>query len=440
MKKAMKFGLILSQLLMIASCSNIQEKIQPKEQEKEEQKEENKGQKNQPQEEIVGSLVYNSPVHNTAQNLDSDLVSRTGYLAIKDLSSKLSSSEKTNYVLSPASYLLAVSGLASVSEGFDNDAFGLSENAIDDVYELLDKWNFDDSSSYSVNTFKSAILHQQIGSKYEFDDEKRVEFGQKYVSTMVSDLSSYTSDAESFFKDKVGLNLPVPSGQFSNDGGVSTYSGMTIKDYDLENKYGETKRQFVLDDGTELELKSKSLGSYSEPRHSRYYKNDSYQVFKFTVHYTEMIVVLPNEGISINSIDVAEAYQNYINSENSVYYYGYIPFFHVKTEEEDITSVLTKKMTGSEKLYSKLLKDNVTNDLEVHDVLQSNDFEFDKQGITGESITVINGMTGSGEGSTKKEDEEDKHPIEINVNRSFYAISTNNDFPLFVSKVNDPSK
>ena len=65
-------------------------------------------------------------------------------------------------------------------------------------------------------------------------------------------------------------------------------------------------------------------------------------------------------------------------------------------------------------------------------VLQTSDFEFNRYGVSGESITVM-------EFATSPEPEEHE-VIELKVDRPFYAISLKDDFPLFVNKVNDPSK
>lgn len=71
-----------------------------------------------------GSIVYKSINNSEIQNLDKDVVSRTGYKAIEDLASYFEYSESKNYILSPASYLLAEAGLVSVSDGCNNNAFG----------------------------------------------------------------------------------------------------------------------------------------------------------------------------------------------------------------------------------------------------------------------------------------------------------------------------
>lgn len=127
---------------------------------------------------------------------------------------------------------------------------------------------------------------------------------------------------------------------------------------------------------------------------------------------------------------MSEAYKKYIDEGESKDAYGYIPFFHAKTEGEYITSALTNKLTGNETFYSKLLKDSVVNDLSISNVIQSSDFEFNKYGVSGESITAI--VLGGSMAPVETE------TIEINVNRSFYAISLKDDFPIFVSMVLDP--
>jgi hypothetical protein len=119
---------------------------------------------------------------------------------------------------------------------------------------------------------------------------------------------------------------------------------------------------------------------------------------------------------------------------NKQYYdaVGYVPYFHLKTFKEDLTYAMKSKLTGQEVLFSKLLADDVHNNLTLSSILQTSDFEFNRYGVSGESITVMGNY-----GSPAPEEHE---VIELKVDRPFYAISLKDDFPLFVNKVNDPSK
>ena len=63
----------------------------------------------------------------------------------------------------------------------------------------------------------------------------------------------------------------------------------------------------------------------------------------------------------------------------------------------------------------------------IDSIIQSNDFEFNKYGVSGESITAIP--------TVGKSAPADEKPLDLSVNRPFYAFSLKDDFPLFINKV-----
>lgn len=381
---------------------------------------------------IVGDLKHNAIKNDTIQKLSSDIVTRTAYKSIKDICSYfMDDSLKENYVLSPASYLLAVSGLISVSGGFDNSSFGLSEEAMSDVSELLNSWNFEynKKSRGSYCYFKSAILHQQVGDTYKFDEEKRDTLNSKHISTLVSSSNRYKTEARNFFHNQIGMTLDIPESTIKD--GVITYGGLVMKDYVADGLRSDDN-SFTTYDNRNMTTSTYVFGNESDGDSIYYYKDSNYQVFQTYIEHTSMLIVLPDEGVDIHSIDVAQAYQNYQDNKDIVYVYGYVPYFHIKTENQNITKSLKSKLKGSETFYSKLLKDDVNNDLSVSFVLQSSDFEFNKYGVSGQSITAI-GLDGSNM-PIKNPDS-----IPLYVNRPFYSISIKDGFPVFVSMVLDPS-
>ena len=60
----------------------------------------------------------------------------------EQLDNYLKDENNEDYVIPPASFLLAVSGLSAVSDNFSNDEFGLVD-AEQDVKDLLTAWNFE---------------------------------------------------------------------------------------------------------------------------------------------------------------------------------------------------------------------------------------------------------------------------------------------------------
>lgn len=381
----------------------------------------------------VGDLMHSEIKSAKLEELSSNTVKRTAYKAIEDLSPYfMKSNLNSNYVLSPASYLLATAGLASVSDGFNNEAFGFSSNALTDTEELLTAWNFEysDSDRGDYCYFKSAILHQQVGDTYAFDEEKRNECKTNHISTMVSTEKEYRKQAQNFFHNEIGLTIDVPDAK--NNNGVNTYGGLVMKDY-VADGLSNSENSFTTYENKTINVSTYDFGSTYHPIYVKYYKAENYQVFRLNINITSMLIVLPDEGVNLNTIDVSKAYRHYTDDADYVAALGYVPFYHIRTESENLTSALSNKLTGNEIFYSKLLKEDVKNDLALSVVLQSSDFEFNKYGVSGQSITVeaMAGSAAPGERPT---------PIELYINRPFYAISIKDNFPVFVSAVYDPSQ
>lgn len=380
----------------------------------------------------IPDLISEYPHNTTFQRLDSGVVSRTASITLENLDPYFANPDNQDYVLSPASYLLATSGLIAVSDGFDHASFGLVEDVAEDVKDMLNAWNFEyefDSSTYpDYCYFRSAVLHQQVGPTYEFDLGKRQEVADDYIATMVSSLSDYHERATAYFHEEIGLNIAIPDPNLTSDG-VITYGGLKMKDY-IARGLGEVQNDFFLGESP-VSVKTYSFGSVYYPKYIAYYDGEGYQAFKLNVNMTDLLVILPDEGTAIDSLSVSEAYSSFMTEKTTVEAMGYVPYFHLTTENADLTDALLTKLTDQEAFFSKLLTENVVNDLFLSSVLQASDFEFNQYGVSGESITVET-LYGTSEPI-------EHDPIELKVNRPFYAISLKDDFPIFVNKVNDPT-
>ena len=375
---------------------------------------------------INNPYVYNYPHSEQVMHLANSFYS-LGRSSFEDFNELLQYSGE-NIVLSPASYILTVAGISSTSINFPNEAFGLNEDASLDFKAMLEAWNFEYDhkvdSDWIIDedycSFLSTFAVQQVGDSYPFDEDKREAFSDKYISTLQSDLSSYHADAEYFFHDLLNFSIPVPDPRLSSDG-VICYGGLKMKDY-VPNGLDSAKKPFKNE-----AVDSYVFGTEMFPKNLHYYHGDHYEVFRVEINYTDLVIVLPEEGTNINDVSPFDAYAAFRNNRGSAHAMGYIPYFHLTTEEEDLTSIVANKMTGNEVFFDKLLADGVENDLSLSRVLQTSDFEFNEYGVSGESITVA-----GFEGSSGPEEAE---VIELNVNRPFYAISEMDNFPIFVNKV-----
>lgn len=375
--------------------------------------------------EADGSAFLYPNIHNSAVgSLSSSLVGRTALPALRSLERPLREAPG-NFVVSPASYLLAVAGLSAVSDNFPNSAFGLQEDGGADLSALINAWNFkyvydEPGESQKYCSFLSAVAHQQVGSTYAFDLNKRQSAVQDGVSTMVSSLDSYHNDASRFFNDKLGFSIPVPDPLMTTDG-VLTYGAFKMKDC-VPGGLRTSNEQFL-----DKSVSSHSFGSVYYPEYLPYYKGENYQAFRITIAYTDLFIVLPDEEVDIQQISLSNALQEFKEGQLTVPAVGYVPYFHVRTEMANFVSALGSKLTGSEVFYSKLLADGVHNNLRLSAVLQTSDFEFSRYGASGESITVI-----ATSGSPAPIEHE---VVRLEVNRPFYAISSKDGFPLFANKI-----
>ena len=371
--------------------------------------------------------VYNLPKADKVQRLPIELKTSLSGPVMADLA-KLAQGAEGNFVVSPASYLLAVSGLASVSRDFPLTSFGLND-AKADLKALLEAWNFeyhylkeyDYGKEEKYCRFEAVVAHQSVGPTYRFDPAKREALKQDYVSTMESSLGQYHQDATEFFHDVLDFTIPVPDPNLTQDG-VLTYGGFKMKDF-VPGGLATTKDALFNDKKAEVHC----FGSKMWPEHLPYYCGENYQVFRLPINYTDMVIVLPKKGVRLAEISLEQAYSAYQKNRTTVAAMGYVPYFHNHTESLDITSCVAGKLTGKEAFYDALLPETTHNDLKLDQVLQSSDFEFNQYGVSGESITVME-MSGS---AAPIEEE----VISLNVDRPFYAISEKDGFPLFINRV-----
>ena len=370
--------------------------------------------------------MYRLPQNDAIQDLSEDIVSRLSIGGLRDMQ-EIFRANQGNLSLSPASYLLAALGFASVSDNFPVSSFGFRQDPSLDLSEMLNAWNYEYSSKIAAGAeyysrLESVVAFQQVGPTYRFDEAKREALTNQYISTIVSSLDDYYKDATAFFHDELGFTIPVPDPNLTSDA-VIAYGGLKMKDY-VPGGLGETMREFLGKD-----VPSYSFGSIYNPASLLYSHTENYEVFSFSLFATKMVIVLPGEGVAIDDVDFTEAYSAFLESAEKVDAVGYVPYFHLTNLNVELTSPFVRKAAGAGPIFSKLLADDVKNDLRIGQVLQSNDFEFNKYGVSGESITSI-----IAPGSAQPEEHE---VIHLDDKRPFYAISMKDGFPMFVNRINN---
>ena len=230
-----------------------------------------------------------------------------------------------------------------------------------------------------------------------------------------------------FFKKEIDLDLRLP--QLTNeDDMIATYGALKLLDF-FSYDAPDVKNDFYVEEGKKI-----SVNTYSLVANERdYYENDKYASLCQRINCTDVFFILPKDGVELIDIDPYQAYLDYLSKAETVNVTGYLPYFHVKNQI-DITSPVRQKNSDKKiRFFDKLLKDDVDREyLDVDSGKQVNDFEFSPKGVKGESATVIAVVSESAPVKQKS--------VTFKVDKPFYALSLYDDFPLFISKITDPSK
>ena len=368
-------------------------------------------------------------VSNRIYTLDNKFVKNTAIKSIANIESVFANPLNKNTVISPASYLLCMMGLIAVSDGYNLEPFGLTDPDAE-LKTFLEAMNCAWSNQGKlIGSYRAGVLHQQVGNQYQFNEEKREQVADKYIATGIATPGNYRQQAKEYFEHAVDLTLDIPDLRITGSALV-TYGALKMLD-----SFTFTTEKMDFNTGSEtVNVDSAKFGdpnNVSKCPGTMYFTNDYYSTFRIRLSTTEFVVVLPQEGVSLESISVSEALANHTNNAKLRYFYGNIPYFHLRTEGLDLTRNTMNNMTGEEVMYSKLMDRGLPVSNTGLMVLQSSDFQFSENGVAGESITAS-----SGSGAI----DHPNNPVELIVDRPFYAICLRDNFPLFVNKVNDPSK
>ena len=376
-----------------------------------------------------------APKATVLSTVSDSFVNRTATKTLNRLDNLFTDSSKKNYVVSPASFLLGVSSLTAVSEGIDTNNFGLSD-PLNETKMLLEKWNccIKETNSTTgeeevVTKIDSGVLHQQVGSKFEFDDQKRMNVEDEYIATGAVSPSNYRQQAQNYFADNVKLSMPVPDLGLNKDCVVS-YS--TLKFQDDADLGATEQRHFTIGSDT-ISVSACVYGDSSEHTYpTEIYQDTKYTAFKRQIRNSSILFILPNHDYTLEDISISSAYIDFMQNKTDCLAFGYIPYFHVRNIGMDMSSAVTNTFDGSEKLYSKLLKDGISNRTLELKMIQNSDYAFADDGTNGQSSQGSTGRNPGQNGGSSA--------ICLDVNRPFYAICLKDDFPMFVSKVTDPRK
>ncbi len=372
-----------------------------------------------------------APKSATLNSLSSEFVQNTAVGALHAFD-ELYKVQKKNYVISPASYLLGAAGLCAVSDGINPHNYCLTD-PLNETKMLLENWNCfskvtnpDTGKEEVVSKIDSGILHQQVGFKYKFNDQKRNSVEDEYIATSITGLSNYRSQAQNYFQDYVKLDMSLPELGLEENCVVS-YSMLKFTD---NANLGPTETRYFTNGTDTITVQVCVYGDSAEHSyHTEVYENAKYVAFKRQIRNSSLLFIVPKDNVSLDEIRVSEAYAEFMTNKVDRLAYGFIPYFQTSNIGMDVSDAIKESFTGSERLYSKLLEDNVSGNSIDLKMIQNASYSFEDDGLFDANSSDYNPGENGG-----------TNAICLNVDKPFYAICLKDDFPLFVNKIVDPRK
>lgn len=343
---------------------------------------------------------------------------------LKDnLATKRFTSEISDYVLKDADKTSAIAPTEVLMNFF---SILFASNNTEDLIHQFGFIDYDDLAlSYKnmqsflnyensrKNFLKTASFYQIVDIDY--DEESLQEIYQKTdISVMKSPLKKATDEANTWINEKTEITIKAPKIEYP---GMYSYNVTNLKDSFPESSL--TGLSFGKMTYYETPSQQYEVNNVRRVISSRYYYNEQkgFQVVVFPIFTTDLVFVFPDEGVTLSSISFLDLDLSLLQ-EKAVDLT--VPFFKVDVKTYDIAKFMLTQL-GEVLPFDRFIASPYFLSL------STNIFEFNKHGISGQSITL------SGVYETSILPPID--PVEIVINRPFYALSTYQDEPLFAMKV-----
>lgn len=330
-----------------------------------------------------------------------------------------------NYVYSPLGLALSLAGTALASNGSEKtlSELGITEEG---YLPLVRSLNFDfkyepsgpgeEGRNSSLRCF--AFL-QAIGGNVSVNEEEASRLADIGVSNISSSFKTYKDDAQAVLDELSGTEMPMPEFEIPSDydAAAACYSGVSLID---------SREEALTIDGEFASYYGESIDEVDcQPIDGlyRYYDGDGYQAMRFGISVTDMTIILPDEGVTLEQISLSEANLEFEDNAKTAALEGYVPYFKL-ISQIDYTPYL-----GQFGIRTPLFERFVTS-LPLTGVicLQKTEFEFAPKGVDGKSVTVIAAFPEAGDVSGPE-------PIEFEVDRPFYFVSSYRGMPLFAGSI-----
>lgn len=322
-----------------------------------------------------------------------------------------------NSIVSPICYSLCMlaKGFASENNSVFLNDLGVSD--FTDFKKIVEALNWQSSDGESEDSKIRSVMIDAIVSSLPniyFDSSAEKELNDNYISTIKTNKGDFSSDIQEYVSKVLDTQISLPNLEDLEDDSTSSVAGLYVKD--SIDDLNTTKNTF--------NGKSKTIKTDGNKFQdiSSYYKGSNYQVFRYNVNFTNMVIILPDEEVELSSINYLDAYNAYLDNCDRYSLNGWLPYFEL--EETLPLNTVSMKLSDDLSPYTYLVKGDFH---QPNSCLQKNKFSFNKHGIEGTSITI---EYCDGSAYVKKE-------AEVNVTRPFYAISLYDNLPLFAMSVCD---
>lgn len=330
-----------------------------------------------------------------------------------------------NSVYSPLGLALSLAGTALASNGSEKvlSELGISEES---YLPLVRSLNFDFKSEPTGpgeqghnSSLRCFAFLQAIGGNVSVNEEEASRLAELGISNISSSFKTYKDDAQAVLDELSGREMPMPNFEIPSDydAAAACYSGVSL--IDSREEAGTVPGEFASYYGESIgDVDCQPIdGLY------RYYDGDGYQAMRFGISATDMTIVLPDEGVTLEQISLSEATLEFEDNAKTAALEGYVPYFKL-TQQIDYTPYLSQFGIRTQ-LFGRFVTS-----LPLTGVicLQKTEFEFAPKGVDGKSVTVIAAFPEAGDVSGPE-------PIEFEVNRPFYFVSSYRGMPLFAGSI-----
>lgn len=327
--------------------------------------------------------------------------------------------QNENTVVSPIGFSLCFAAYALASSNSEAILSDLGVNDLNDYDKLMDALNWQDGDRL-VSRLNAITFHQivQDDDYLQFKEDFRQELAEHQVATISSSRKNFLNDASDLIEEAFGKKLGMPGILPPDTHGTVTYSALALKDtveyYSAQNTfYGKEKTEEV--DGIDFH------------NSCYYHEGTNYEALCFPVNMTDILFVLPKEGVDVSSLSLKDIYSEYKTNAEGVEAKGWLPFFSLESEIE--ATELAVEELGSLTPLDKLVTH--AEDLGITQCKQKNRFIFSEKGVEGDSVTAI------ATDESAPVIEYSGRKIEFICNRPFKMISFYDDIPLFEGAVLD---